>query len=307
MAVWSTLWSLLAWGGLVLALWRVWLDHRALPVMPDRNLYRALALCGLVVTWTFMLIMAAQDMARYPGLAAWSAQSNLFFDAYRRVTETPAAWWWSSQLMLWAPAAVLFFHAESIRQRLSYWAYVWVGMCVAISVALPLFLLRREAHGGNGKAPTASAWVALCLSVAAAATVMVPVVQGPELQWCLLALHAGVLLALLPVAARLSSTALLRLLYAAFAIAATLCWWNINAEMWLHQAQPASQLWNVVWSDPAQSSISLDLVLTVAICMFWAKKQGGGKAVLLFFVATTLLSLGSAFCIHQLWRLRKQA
>lgn len=308
MQAWSTLWSLLAWGGLVLALWRVWQDQRALPTaVASRGTYRLLALAGLLVTWTFMLLLALQDIEKYPSLAAWSTQSNLFFDAYRRVTETPAAWWWSQQLMLWAPAAVLFFHSESVRQRLSYWAYAWVGMCVAISVALPLFLLRREAQAASPKPATASMWVALCLLVAASATALVPLAQGRVLQMYLVLLHAGVLLSLLPLAPRVSSTLLLRGLYLVFALIAVGCWWSVNATLWLREAQPALQLWNVVWADPAQSSISLDVVITVIVCAYWVRRQDGGRVALLFLLGTGLLSLGGAFCLHQWWRLGKRA
>jgi hypothetical protein len=135
--------------------------------------------------------------------------------------------------------------------------------------------------------------------------VLVPLVQARALQLCLLVLHAGVLFSLLPVAPRVSSTALLRLLYVIFAVIAAACWWSVNAELWLGQARPAAQLWDVIWSDPAQSSISLDLVLTVAICAYWIKRQDGPRAGLLFLLGTGLLSLGAAFCIHQWWRLGK--
>ena len=307
---WSTLWSLFAWGGLILALAIVWKDQRALPTQPatstGRRVYTALAMAGFTVTWAFMLLLAAQDIAHYPSFAAWSTHSNLFFDAYRSVTETPAAWWWSQHLMLWAPAAVLFFHAESVRQRLSYWAYAWVGMCVAISVALPLFLMRREAHGSTAKPATATAWLGLCLLVAISATVWVPMVQGRELKLCLLLMHGGVLLALLPVLPRMASARLLRGLYWVLGLIAILSWWHVNTVLWLQDLTPALRLWTVVWDHPAQSSISLDVVVTIAVCAYWVHRQDGRKVALWFLLGAGVLSLGGAFCLHQVWRLRKQ-
>ncbi|OYT92350.1 MAG: hypothetical protein CFE43_08785 [Burkholderiales bacterium PBB3] len=295
---------------MLLALWKVGKDQHTLAAgttpPAGRRAYRALALTGFLLTWAFMLVLAWQDLARYPSFGAWATQSNLFFDAYRSVTETPIAWWWSQQLMLWAPAAVLFFHAESVRQRFSYWAYAWVGMCVAISVALPLFLMRREAQRGAEEPATASAWLGLCLVVAASATVWVPAAQGRTLQLCLLLMHGGVLLSLLPLAPRVASATLLRLLYLALGLIATLSWWQVNAALWLHTGTPVMALWTVIWNHPAQSSISLDVMVTVTICLVWVHRQDGRSVTLLFLLGTGLLSLGGAFCLHQLWRLRKQ-
>lgn len=292
----SFAWSLLAWGGLIYALKLVWSDQRAVRDA-ERTYYWGLAALGFAVTWTFMITMAVQDIARYPGFADWSTQSNLFFDAYRRVSDNRAAWWWSQQLMLWAPAALLFFHAESAPRRQTYWPYIWIGLCIAVSAALPLFLLRRK---NEEDGPRASAWTGLCLTISAVATTLLPMMQGERFFWCILTVHIGVLLSPLPIARSLSSTGLLRLLYAAFAAIAALSWWHAN--LW-----PPAGLWPVIWKDPAQSSITLDLWVTLAVCLFWVKRKDGPKVAMLFAAAALLGSLGAAFSLYQLWRMRRTA
>lgn len=293
----SLVWSLLAWGGLLLALKRVWADQRAVAGGPERGAYWGLAALGFAVTWTFMVTMAAQDIARYASLSEWSTRSNLFFEAYRRVTDSQSAWWWTQQLMLWAPAAILFFHAESVTRQRLYWPYIWVGLCVAVSAALPLFLLR---HPRDEARPEATAWAGLCLCVAALATALLPFLHADQFLWCILAVHVGVLLSPLPVAPRLRSTALLRGLYMLFAAIAALSWWAT-------QLQAPTGLWAVVWNDPAQSSISLDLMVTSSVCILWIARKHGIRAACLFALAAAVGSLGAAFCVYRLWILRRPA
>ena len=287
----SFAWSLLAWGGLVYALKLVWTDQRGVARGAERTLFWGLALLGFALTWSFMILMAREDIARYSSLADWSTRSNLFFDAYRRVSDSPAAWWWSQQLILWAPAAVLFFHAESAPRRRTYWPYIWVGLCIAISAALPLFLLRHQ----EGNRPRARLWTGLCLTIAALAGALLPEMQGERFFWCILTVHVGVLLSPLPIGkARISPAPF----YLLFALIAALSWWHAN--LW-----PPAQLWQVIWKDPAQSSISLDVMVTIAVCLVWIARKEGGKAALLFAAAALFGSLGAAFCLYRLGRLSR--
>lgn len=296
-------WSVLAWGGLLYALWLVWNDQRALGAVPGRKAYRTLAALGFAVTWTFMILMAQQDIARYPDFSAWFAQSNLFFDAYRRVTSSAAAWWWSQQLLLWAPAAVLFFHAESKRRGRAYWQYTWVGLCVAVSVALPMFLIRLEAQ--PPERPAAAAWwTGACLLVAAVAAALLPIAGKEHFLGCIVTVHAAVLLSPLPIAPRLNSARLTQGLYAAFAGIAALSWWATLLYLWQAKSAP---LWHVVWADPAQSSISLDVLVTTLICCLWVKRSDGARAALRFALSVACFSLGGAFCLRELARSRREA
>lgn len=155
------------------------------------------------------------------------------------------------------------------------------------------------------RAPTALV-LGLCLVVAACANVLVPTVQGRELQLCLVLMHGGVLLALMPVMPRVASTTLLDLLYLALGLTASLSWWQVNAALWLQQATSAMDLWTVMWDHPAQSSISPDVIVTLTICAYWVNRQEGRKVTLLFLLGVGLLSLRGAFCLYQLWRLKRQ-
>jgi hypothetical protein len=298
-------WSVLAWGGLLYAVWLVWNDQRALGAAPGRKAYRSLAVLGFAVTWTFMIAMTRQDIARYPDFSAWFVQSNLFFDAYRRVTDSAAAWWWSQQLLLWAPAAVLFFHVESKRRGQSHWQYTWVGLCVAVSVALPLFLCRLEAATTRPERPSASTWwTGGCLFVAAVAAALLPVLDAPYFLWCIVTVHVGVLLSPLPIAPRVTSARLTQGLYAAFAGIAAVSWWATLLHLWQAQAAP---LWHVVWDDPAQSSISLDVLVTILVCCLWVLRADGPRGVMRFALTTACCSLGGAFCLRELARLRRES
>lgn len=298
-------WSLLAWGGLLVALRLVWTDQRALGGVAGRQTYRTLALVGFVLTWTFMVLMTSQDIARYPDFAAWFAQSNLFFDAYRRVTDSAAAWWWSQLLLLWAPAAVLFFQAESRRFGRRHWPYTWVGLCVAVSVALPLFLVRLEADVQKPQRPAATPWwTGACLLVAAAAAALLPIVGTADFLWCIAIVHVGVLLSPLPIAPRLASAGLTQGLYATLAGLAAVSWWATNLYLWQAGSAP---LWAVMWADPAQSSISLDVLVTLLICGVWVHRTDGPRAALRFALLTACCSLGAAFCLRELARLRRAA
>ncbi len=298
-------WSALAWGGLLYALALVWREQRGLGAAPGAGTYRALAALGFAATWTFMVLMTRQDIARFPDFAAWFAGSNLFFDAYRRVTDSAAAWWWSQQLLLWAPAAVLFFHVESKRRGLGHWAYTWLGLCVAVSVALPLFLTRLAAHPAEPGRPAATPWwTGGCLLAAAGAAALLPLAGPDTFLGCILAVHMGVLLSPLPVAPRLASERLTRGLYGALAVLATASWWATN--VYLLQAASAP-LWQVLWADPAQSSIGLDVVATTAIACVWVQRADGPRAALRFALLTACCSLGGAFCLRELARTGRAA
>lgn len=140
----ASAWSLVVWLGLVVAIVSLVRAHRAHRPPSDRIawLWRGVALVSFALTWTFMLKMTSDDVARYPSFSAWSRDSNLFFDAYRRVTETAPAWWWSQHLMGWALPGALWMTVEGRRLGVRAWAYLWLATCVAVSVTLPFFAQR---------------------------------------------------------------------------------------------------------------------------------------------------------------------
>jgi hypothetical protein len=296
-AVLASAWSLVAWVGLVVAIAQIAPAHRRLDVPSDALgwAWRLLFLSGFAITWTFMIRMAAADVARYPSLAAWARESNLFFDAYRRVTETPPAWWWSQHLMGWALAGVLWFCVEGRRRGVRFWAYAWLAMCVAVSVALPAFAQRRRAEAEvPGAEQGVPALVTVGIGAAALALVAAPSATGPRFVVAMLVLHGGLLVPALltPRSAGRERS------FAAWPVArsvALVCFaLHVGATLRLHAEAPRALL-DVVLRDPAQASISSDVLLTWVACALFVATTRGRRRAALFVVTAPVVSLGAAF------------
>jgi hypothetical protein len=253
-----------------------------------------MALLGIVVTWTFMLRMASADMARYPDASAWARDSNLFFDAYRRVTRTPAAWWWSEHLMGWALTGTLWLSVEGRRRALRFWAYLWVAMCIAVSVALPIFAetLRAEkvVRRGAGMPPC----IAIGVVVAALALAATPFVTDAWFVTVILVLHVALLIPAIATP-RLPGGARGASIPAAAHLVAFTCLAIHAVATYRLRATPVAELVRVVARDPAQASITSDAVLTWFACtLYVATARGKGRAVA-FAVTAPIASLGAAF------------
>jgi hypothetical protein len=290
-------WSVLAWSGLVVAIAQIAIAHRLLQGAPTGPLgwaWRAIAAVGFAVTWAFMLRMARDDVARYASLAAWSRDSNLFFDAYRRVTSNPASWWWSQQLMAWALAGTLWFSVEGRRRGIRFWAYLWLAMCVAVSVALPIFAQRIRATrtiDGSAGVPISVFLGALLAILALVAT---PFVSGPRFITAMLVLHASLLLPALSMP-RSPDASLGVDPRAAASVVALACFAiHLVATVRLH-ATSLGALVDVVARDPAQASISSDVVLTWIACGLLVATTRSRRAAITFLILAPVVSLGAAF------------
>jgi hypothetical protein len=300
--VFTSGWSVLAWSGLVVAIAQIAIAHgvlrRGAPTGALGWAWRVLAAVGFVVTWTFMLRMASGDIARYASLADWSRDSNLFFDAYRRVTSTPAAWWWSQQLMAWALAGTLWFSVEGRRRGIRFWAYLWLAMCVAVSVALPIFAQRLraartgtvEGHADAG-VPVSVFLGVLLATLALAAT---PFVSGARFIAAMLVLHAGLLLPAVAMPRSPGGRPGVDPRVAASVVALACFAIHLVATVRLH-AVPLGALLDVVARDPAQASISSDVVLTWIGCGLLVATTRSRRAAILFLFLAPVVSLGGAF------------
>lgn len=291
----ATSWSLIAWLGLVVALVLLARAHwRAHPTKGRLGwVWRGVALLGFALTWTFMIRMTLDDIARYPSVGAWSRDSNLFFDAYRRVTEAPPAWWWSQHLMAWALPGSVWFALEGRRRAIASWTYLWLAMCVAVSVALPVFAQRTRAkcereHGASGRVPLSSA---LGVAVATFALAATPFVRGAPFVAAMLLLHAGILLPALSSWKGAHTVAVRPLAIAVAVVCSSL---HVTATLRLHDAPPSS-LVHVVLADPAQSSITSDVVLTWLACTLLIATRRSPRRALAFFALAPVVSLGAAF------------
>jgi hypothetical protein len=307
----ATAWSVVAWLGLVVAIVRIAIVHRAserLRTVDPRGdveatarwRLRALAALGFAITWTFMVRMALDDVARYPNVASWANQSNLFFDAYRRVTSTPPAWFWSQHLMGWALAGSLWFAVEGRRRALPFWAYSWVAMCVAVSVALPLFAERLRDRPFSVRRDTVPVPIVAGIALAALALAATPFVTGRSFVGAMLVLHGGVLVPALitPAAARTPAAEVpargVPVRGTALAVAAFCFALHLLAVRRLFGFVPSSLL-EVVQNDPAQSSITSDVVLTGFVCTLFVAKTRGPRRAVAFALLAPLVSLGAAF------------
>ncbi|CAL5873943.1 uncharacterized protein PFLUO_LOCUS8228 [Penicillium psychrofluorescens] len=73
-------------------------------------------------------------------LEMWLRDAKLFREAWETVIESPARFWWSGQIFLWATGWSLFLGIMARRYRIpNVWVYMVVGQVVAISFAQNLF------------------------------------------------------------------------------------------------------------------------------------------------------------------------
>lgn len=108
----------------------------------------ATVLCAYT-TWTHIIQFMVEDASRFSTLRRWIVKSDFFTIAYLKVTETPAQFFWSSQLLLFVPSYVLWlliaYARAPSRQRFFPLCNVWVGCGVAISACVPLALSAAHA------------------------------------------------------------------------------------------------------------------------------------------------------------------
>ena len=180
------------------------------------------ACVALRFTWGYMLRMVADDMAlaQSPDFLTWFSTParhrphSMLFEAYQLTSLHPVQWWLTSQLIMLAPAFVLFIVAEAAKHRLAHaWAFIWLGFMVALSFGLPLFLcylvvsvqLARatarpppasqvdlESSAGSGGMYTAL--LAACVAVGAASTPLMAALRDGPFNANLMQGHAALVL-----------------------------------------------------------------------------------------------------------------
>ena len=140
----------------------------------------AASVAFVAVTWYYIVTFMATTVE-----VQGARDADMFFGAYRLVTDRPAGWLWSSQLLTWVIPGLCFMHVEATRARLGHlWAFVLFGFLGAISGAFAVFLAHVLAvaaddgsgrNGGGGKAsPAPGALYLVCALVAVAASSRCP-------------------------------------------------------------------------------------------------------------------------------------
>ncbi len=96
-------------------------------------------LVAAVSTWFFVFRFFHWTLTTQAGgdWHEWVANSDLFVQAYRLVSQTPEQWFWSSQLLLFACGYVSILRSAFGREAL-WWALL--GFLGAISVSLSFFI-----------------------------------------------------------------------------------------------------------------------------------------------------------------------
>jgi len=96
---------------------------------------------------------------------SWLGTSNIFFKSYINVVKTNVAYWWTSQLLLWALSFGVFISIESNRNGLNVFArmaYMLLGLLAAIAVSASIFTTlvphpnEKDNKGYNTNAPKVS-------------------------------------------------------------------------------------------------------------------------------------------------------
>ena len=101
------------------------------------------ALVNFVVAWIHIYHYVMEEREKRPDLDfdEWFVQADLFVGAYRQVVETPAQWYWTSQLLLGVGTIVVFTFVESFRcGGIRPLSSFFLGCSAAISLAFPLLL-----------------------------------------------------------------------------------------------------------------------------------------------------------------------
>ncbi|GAA5959226.1 hypothetical protein JCM21900_004267 [Sporobolomyces salmonicolor] len=256
-----------------------------------------LALLSLTATWTYMALYfqrsfteAALRRGVPPQLfstSQWLQDVSLFNEAWTIVCEQADRWWWSEQLCIWTIGPLLMIMAiEGKRQGISkLWVFMLLGQVVAVSFAQSLFFAalalapavvpKPPAAGAPASRPAGQTWALLLALVAGCCgTIFIPHAVGtPYFLPTLLGVHLVALVPLLPGIPDRSLNFPLSRFYFNFSFIALRLRWSTVASLLDTDALtstptkiPAALLgllrseWDVLWSHPAQSSISWDVV-----------------------------------------------
>lgn len=100
----------------------------------------AFALMAWYVTWRLIFSYFIEFEQR-------GETTNMFLDAYVKVSDDPVGWLWSSQLLLWVVPATIYVYVESARRDVSNIVSAsWIGAAFlgAVSLGFPLALSHLE-------------------------------------------------------------------------------------------------------------------------------------------------------------------
>ncbi|KAF8816691.1 hypothetical protein BYT27DRAFT_7237833 [Phlegmacium glaucopus] len=265
-----------------------------------------LTIASLAHTWYYMLKYMTWSFENYElGLsnssahdlihryAYWLHETSLFKEAWAVVCFHPVNWWWSEQLCLFTAGTwTVFIAIEGRRRNIKYlWAYMLLGQIVAISVASNLFYLalilsQPSVSSRNLSIKKANSTLVISVLLSLATVALSPFTSPKTFLPNLLVMHALLFIPLisLPSSPEVSSTSRfsvdLKTLYRIIHLACVgihvrtiiAAIGSLNASSSRQTSislDILNEVWTVLHSHPAQSSIGWDIIWTSFSFIVW--------------------------------------
>eukprot|EP01061_Rhynchopus_euleeides_P010545 TRINITY_DN20013_c1_g2_i1.p1 TRINITY_DN20013_c1_g2~~TRINITY_DN20013_c1_g2_i1.p1 ORF type:complete len:355 (+),score=101.62 TRINITY_DN20013_c1_g2_i1:101-1066(+) len=263
------------------------------------------------VTWYQIIAWLVEDAAAYPDTWVWVRDADLFVQAYRLVTLTPAHWLWSCQLLTFVAPWVLYVSLSARDMPLHVTlSYIWLGFAGAIGLSLPLHLLRNDGFSPPKLSSSAvanfgpaSLWLLLLGAVGSAAA-LPSSLKTWTFGWVLGALHVTLLL--VPFAVKWGGMGVAGLHFKVFKRAMLLmgislvCVHLANIAGLFVDSPPdagaADRIVAAITSNRCQASITFDLLCVSCVTgavLVWTSPAKG----LLFVALMPLLSPGAVLAL----------
>ena len=259
------------------------------------------SIVAFAFTWYHIISWMIGDIARYENLNEWLDKSDLFVEAYKQVALSAEHWFWSSQLLTFVVPWVLFVSLCTKKDKI--WiplSYIWLGFAGAISLALPLFLIRSQSTVRSLKLPRGGNThfiVSMLVFISLCCIVGMPFVKDEGIYFGVLLGLLHVALFLLPIAFnRFGSpdfSILLKLVLTAVVIAYV---YNI----YLVSSTSPQLLWEAIWSNHCQASITLDLFFVSSITLYSISTSSSLSVVVTTLLTMPLLSPGGSYILWML-------
>ncbi|WVQ76077.1 hypothetical protein IAR50_005714 [Cryptococcus sp. DSM 104548] len=233
------------------------------------------------MNWSYEDFKASKSMEGGGSFGQWLVNTALFEQAWSIVCKGAGNWWWSSWICTWTILFTVIVWSESGKRGIKYpYAYMLLGQLVAMSVATSLFLVALSLRPRTSRNPrTVPFSISLPLALAFIPAWLLPQHVGTEsfinsLVW----LHGALLLPLISPAKsgpdeEADSTGVsLSLLYPV--IVGLMGFIHIPATQEVFNRLPTSRsfsshLLQVLFSHPAQASVSLDVVWVALVVTSW--------------------------------------
>jgi hypothetical protein len=211
--------------------------------------------------------------------------------------------------MGWALVGALWIAAAGRGRSLRAWPYVWLASCVAVSVTLPLFAQRLRAAPPAREPTEAPLAVVVGLGLATCALVATPWATGAWFVAVMLVLHLAIVVpaVFMPGVPRAPRGLDVGHVATALGIVCATVQVVATVRLLVGVEAPITALLDAVRRDPAQASITTDVLLSWLACALLAASCRGRRSALLFLALAPIVSFGAAFAWIFLRRARPLA